>query len=314
MNFNDEYDKWVDKYRPTNIDDMILTDDLKAYFKNMLDSGKFVNMTLCASPGIGKTTLAMALAKSANAEVLFMSCASGDGKVESIQTKLLPFTQSMPFDDRPMFVVLDELDSASATQDSSFQKALRNVIEDSPNVVYVATANYKTKIIPAILSRCPEIKLQYSAKDVLLRLKNILDNEKISYTKEALKEFVEIAIKSYYPDIRSIINFLQSSCSSGTLIVNKTAISTDKQNFMKELSEMILTEKDILKIRKFYVKHKDVINDYLTFAGELFNFMLDNGKISNKEAIIKAADVIYQMNVVVDKEVSFFHFITVLSN
>ena len=183
MNSVDETkDKWVDKFRPQTLDDMILSDDLKKYFGNMVKSKKLVNAMLSGSPGFGKTTLARALAKSANAEVLFMSCASGDGRVDAIQTKLIPFTQSMPMDDRPMFVILDELDSASATSDSSFQKALRNVIEAAPNVVFIATCNYATKVIPAIQSRMPPVKLNYTPKDVLIRLKDILDHEKIEYS------------------------------------------------------------------------------------------------------------------------------------
>jgi DNA polymerase III delta prime subunit len=309
-----EFIKWVDKYRPTNISDMILTDELKTYFNNMLSSKKFVNMTLCASPGIGKTTLAKALTQSANAEILFLNCASGDGKVEAIQTKLIPFTQSMPFDDRPMFVILDELDSASATSDSSFQKALRNVIESAPNCTFICTANYGNKIIPAVLSRCPQIKLTFSAKDVLVRVKTILDSENIKYSTTNLKEFVNIAIKAYYPDIRTIINLLQSCCTSGELLVNKTALSeVEKNDFLNQLSDKILNEKDILNIRKFYLQNKDKINDFTIFAGEIFNYMLNNNLISDKEIIVKAADIIYQMNLVVDKEISFFQFITQLS-
>jgi len=35
----------------------------------------------------------------------------------------------MPFESRMKIVILDEVDAASATQDSSFQKSLRNIIE-----------------------------------------------------------------------------------------------------------------------------------------------------------------------------------------
>ena len=314
MNVDNTKIKWVEKYRPQTIDDMVLTPELKSYFENILASKKYVNMSLIASPGIGKTTLARALAKCANAEVLSLNCASGDGKVESIQTKLLPFAQSMPFDDHPMFVILDELDSASATGDSSFQKALRNVIEASPNITYIATANYGQKIIPAILSRCPQVKLQFTPKDVLKRLKDILDNENIKYTVDSLKDFVTVAVKAYYPDLRTIVNMLQSSCSSGELIVSRDAMAeAQKGDFIAQLVEKVTKETDILEIRKFYLQNKDKISDFTVFAGEVMHYILDKGLIKNKGILIKATDSIYQMNLVIDKELGFFQFLMILS-
>lgn len=311
-----ENSKFIDKYAPAKISDMILSKSLKDYFQNMLETGKFVNCSLIAGPGIGKTTLAKTLAKEANAEVLFMSCASGDGKVDAIQTKLLPFVGAMPFDDRPMFVILDELDSASATQDSSFQKALRNVIESSSNVVYIATANYGQKIIPAILSRCPQINLEFTAKDVVLRVKHILDSEKISYTTENLKLFIEIVLKKYYPDIRSILNFLQICCSSGELKVSKDLVAEiTRKDFIPELVSFIFGNKDnLLEIRKFYLSNKDKISDYEALAGDVFKHVLTlENVVLDKDVVVKLADVIFQMAQVIDKEIAFFQFITVLS-
>lgn len=307
-------DKWVDKFRPQTLDDMILSEDLKKYFQNMVKSRKFVNFSIQGSPGFGKTTLAKALSQTANAEVLFMACASGDGRVDSIQTKLIPFTQSMPMDDRPMFVILDELDSASATSDSSFQKALRNVIEAAPNVVFIATCNYATKIIPAIQSRCPAISLKYTPKDVLIRLKDILDYEKIEYTTNDLKEFVRITVKKFYPDIRSIVNYLQGSCSSGKLIVNANAMmDAERTNFIKDLIDKCMTEKNILNVRKFYVSNKDKIEDFKTMASDIFNYVVDNGVVSDKAMILKLANVFYQLNTVIDPEIQFFAMLTLIS-
>lgn len=311
-----EKTKFVDKYAPQKISDMILSRDLKEYFSDMIASKKFVNCSLIAGPGIGKTTLAKTLAKESNAEVLFLSCAAGDGKVETIQSKLIPFVGSVPFDERPMFVILDELDSASATQDSSFQKALRNVIEASSNVVYIATANYAQKIIPAIISRCPQIKLTFSVQDIYMRLKTILDEEKIEYTEKNLKLFTKLALKKYYPDIRSVINYLQGCCSSGSLKIVDGAVSEiERMKFVSDLTSYIFeNSSNILGIRQFYLKNKDKISDYEDMAGEIFKHVLSlDNVVLEKDVVIKLADVLYQMNSVIDKEISFFQFVTVLS-
>lgn len=308
--------KFVQKYAPQKIADMVLTADLKEFFQNMVNTKKFQNFSLIAGPGIGKTTLAKTLAKEANAEVLFMACAAGDGKVESIQTKLIPFVQSMPIDDKPMFVIFDEIDSASSSQESSFQKALRNVIEKYPNVVYIATANYKQKIIAPLLSRCRQIDLEFTLKDVLLRLKDILDAEKISYTKTSLKKFVEQAMAIYYPDIRQIVDYLQSCCATGELVPNEAfAGKTSSARFLDEIVDMVLDNKaDLLKIREFYLGKKSEIPDYAILASDLFRKILDEKLVViDKSIIIKLADIVYQINMAVDKEVSFFQFLTVMS-
>ena len=313
----EESNKFTYKYAPQKISDMILSDNLKTEFQNMLNTKQFRDFSLIAGPGIGKTTLAKTLAKEAGAEVLFMACAAGDGKVEAIQTKLIPFVQSMPIDNQPMFVIFDEIDSASASQDSSFQKALRNVIEKYPGVVYIATANYGQKIIKPLLSRCRQINLQFTPKDVIKRFAYILEAENVKYDKESLKNFVQVAVKTYYPDIRQMLDFLQSCCVSGKLVIDQEAIAqNNKTEFTDEVIDMATTGKDLLKIREYYTKRKTDISDFAVFASEIFKRVLDLGekfKELNKDVIIKLADVIYQMNLTVDKEVSFFQFITVLS-
>jgi len=317
MSQQEESNKFVYKYAPQRIADMILAENLKVEFQNMLDTKQFRDFSLVAGPGIGKTTLAKTLAKEAEAEVLFMACAAGDGKVEAIQTKLIPFVQSMPIDGRPMFVIFDEIDSASASQDSSFQKALRNVIERYPGVVYIATANYGQKIIKPLLSRCRQINLQFSPKDVLGRITYILNAEHVKYDKNSLKDFIQVAIKTYYPDIRQMLDFLQSCCVSGKLVVDSEAvIQSGKTELVDEIIDLTTSGTDLLKIRETYTKRKAEISDFAVFASEVFKRVLDTGdkfKELDKDVIIKLADVIYQMNLTVDKEVSFFQFITVLS-
>ena len=52
---------WVEKYRPTTIDECILPDSIKKTFKEFLNKGEIPNMLLAGPPGIGKTTVAKAL-------------------------------------------------------------------------------------------------------------------------------------------------------------------------------------------------------------------------------------------------------------
>lgn len=113
---------------------------------------------------------------------------------------------------------------------------MRNLIEEAQgDCRFLLNCNYVEKVIQPIKSRCPVVNLKFDKKDLLLRLKLILDSEKISYNKDSLKAFIESAFK-LYPDIRRIVNYLQSSCASGTLTVNESTINdTEKEGLLKEL-------------------------------------------------------------------------------
>ena len=306
-------DQLVYKYRPKNLDEMVLDSDIKNYFKNMVKSKSLTNMTLIGSPGFGKTTLALCLANEVNAVVHFVKCAI-DGRVEYINSTLKPFCDSMSLDGRPKIVILDELDSASSTQQSSFQKSLRSLIESAPDTVFICTANYNN-IIGAVLSRCPPIKISFSPKDLAVRVKQILDKEKIKYTAAALKSFFATVVKKLYPDIRSILNHLQASTTTGELIVTSSAVvESEKNAFLDDLVKTILKYKTKpLEIRKFYIANKERVSDFQAFSSELFNYVLDNGFVVDQKSVMRMADVIYQMNQAIDKEIQFYNLVVSIS-
>ena len=47
---------WVEKYRPTTIDEMVLSGENRAYFNTLKD--EVPNLLFVGTPGIGKTTIA----------------------------------------------------------------------------------------------------------------------------------------------------------------------------------------------------------------------------------------------------------------
>lgn len=302
---------WIDKYCPKTLDDYVLNDEIKSYFRNMVKAKTLQNFTMLGTQGSGKTTLAKILANEFNAEVLFVKCAT-EGTVDVLRTKVSEFCNALTIDGKLKMVILDEIDSASSTSENSFQKGLRTLIEaHQEDCRFVVTANY-SKIIPAILSRCPIIPLRFDKKDLLIHVKKILDSEKISYTKEGLKAFIEEAF-GYYPDCRRIINYLQFCSSSGELVVKLNSIATSgRDDFLEELVKKIVETPNLLEVRQFYMRSKDKINDYVEFGSAFFNYAVDNGILRSADGVLKMSELLYQLNVVIDKEVGFFAMVTAL--
>lgn len=299
-------DLWVDKWCPTTLEDYVLNEDLKDYFRAMLSKKTVQNCTFSGIQGQGKTTLAKLICNSLDAEVLFVKCAT-EGTVDVVRSKIEPFCNAMSMEGKLKIVILDEIDSSSSGGGNSFQMAMRTVIEAAQDDTrFICTCNFANKVLPALLSRCPIIPLKFDKKDLLVHIKKILDAEKIEFTKEDLKAFIEDSF-AYYPDCRRIIGYLQICCNSGKLIVKLNEASSRAENdFIDILLAEIRKNSKIMEVRQLYLHNKQSIDDFKTTAGELFNKAIDEKIVGDARAILKMSDIIYQMNLVVNPEIQFF--------
>lgn len=305
-------DFWTEEFAPRNLDEMVLSDELRKYFSNLLASKSKFNILLAGPPGIGKTTIAKIISRELDATTLFIPCGV-EGTVATAQGKLKTFCDSMSMEGKPKLVILDELDSASGTQDNSFQKVLRNIVSESPDTMFIGTCNYDEKVIEPIKSRLKVVKLGFTTKDLLVRIKHILDEKKIRYNRLTMVSFVEPLIKRRCMDVRQIVSMLQDSCSSGELVVTESASSKVNRNFVKELLAKVVSSTDMLSLREFYIQSKSNIDDYRTFAGIVFDEAISGGIVKNPDSILAMSDIIYQMNVVIDPEIQFFALLTLIN-
>lgn len=312
-------DMWVNKYRPSTLEKFCLDSKLKSKFKSQIECNDIQNCCLIGNPGIGKTTLALILANSSpDNDVLFVPCAI-EGKIETIQSKIIPFCQSASKGKK--IIILDELDSASATQANSFQKSLRNTVEQFRDCRFIATANYQQNILSPILSRLPPVALTFSVSDMIANLVRILGEENIELVSESqkVKQFLGTLIKSYYPDMRMVIGQLQAACVGGKLDVDEIVI--DNKDVVKNTLDVLLQEikraDTPLNMRKAY--NNQVIsfgnNGRLSelcspygLARAMFNHLIDNFN-PGCEDLMELAEGLYKIEHSVDAESQLFGFL-----
>ena len=248
---------WVEKYRPTKIEDCILTNELKETFKQFLNQKELPNLLLSGTAGTGKTTVARALCEELGADYIIINGSDEGRQIDTLRHKIKNFASTVSLTETAghKVVILDEADYMNA---DSVQPALRNFIETFyKNCRFIFTCNYKNKILPALHSRCTVIDFAIangdknkSFSDFHKRLQYILNEEKIGFDPKVLAELIQ----KYYPDFRRTINELQRYSVRGK--IDSGILFSLSEVDTKQLIA-ILKEKRFNDMRKWVIQNLD---------------------------------------------------------
>lgn len=289
---------WVEKYRPQQIADCILSDELKQTFEKIVASGDLPNMLFSGTAGTGKTTVAKALCNQLNLDWIIIN-GSEDGNIDTLRGKIKQFASTVSLQGGVKVVILDEADYLNA---QSTQPALRGFIEEfSSNCRFILTCNFKNRIIEPLHSRCGVYEFNTSKKNTAVLMQQmfdracmILDSEGVEYDK---KDLLPI-ISKFGPDWRRCLNELQRRSVLG-FDVSSTA------DMGGSIEDLIKTLKD----KNFKEMRKWVVNNIDTDASAIFRGLYDNANNSIEpqsvpQLILILADYQYKHAFVADHELN----------
>jgi DNA polymerase III delta prime subunit len=299
---------WVEKYRPSTVDDCILPDDLKKTFNAIADSGEMLNMLLAGSSGCGKTTVAKALCKQMGLSTLFVN-ASEESGIDTLRVKIRDFASTVSLSGAKKVVILDEADYLNP---NSTQPALRGFIEEfSNNCRFILTCNFKNKILPAIHSRCTVIDFTLPNKikpklamQFMNRCKFILDEEKIEYDDKVLAALIQ----KQFPDYRSILNELQKYSVGGA--VDAGILSSLGEVNLNNLVGH-LKKKEFTNMRKWVAQNVD--NDPVRIFRSIYDSLYEKMQpASIPQAVVIIGDYSFKSAFVADQEINLVAALTEL--
>lgn len=251
---------WVDKYRPKTFSEIVGQDFFVKRVSAFLESKNLPHLLFAGSPGTGKTTTALVVARELYGEhgtkgnFLELN-ASDDRGIDVIRNQIKEFAKLKSLADVPYKIIcLDEADSL--TKDA--QQALRRTMEKySHSCRFILACNEMAKIIDPIQSRCVIFKFKSLADEPLMNLLDRIANDEGLSFSDGAKEFL-IEISS--GDVRRLINSLQAAASIDSNVT--VDLLNEVCDFVnpKEVEEMILYAKegDFFKARDVMIKLRTI--------------------------------------------------------
>ena len=311
MTINDQLmNIWTERYRPTKLVDMVLSDSLRAFVEECKRKGEIPNMLLVGNAGTGKTTLAKVIINEIlDAQYLYINASEKNG-IDEVRTSILSFAQTKSLDGKIKVIFLDEFDNFT----DAGQRALRNVMEEyAGNTRFILTGNYLHRIIQPIQSRC-QVFTDFTPpiREYAKRIIYILQQEKITISNDQVERIKEV-IRYYYPDLRRIINYIQRSVINSKLVLQDVI---NNEGFAEDILGKINNKEDLMSIRKFVIESEQSFgNDYPKLMKDLFNTVYKSEMSEDKKrlALLQVSEYLYRSALVMDQEINMFSCIISLS-
>jgi len=262
---------WAEKYRPSDFTDIVGQEEIVKRIHAFVKHKNLPHLLFAGPPGVGKTSTSLVIAKELYKDnwrqnIIELN-ASDERGIDVIRTKVKDFARTRALGDVPFKIcILDESDSLTREA----QQALRRTMENyTATCRFILLANYSSKIIEPIQSRCAVFRFKpLSEAEILKIVDRVAAAEKLTIDPNAKKALVEAS----EGDCRKLENILQSCAVlsqniTDDLIYSVASVATPKE--MKEIVTLAFS------------------NDFQKARGKLLEAMLSHG--------LSGVDVIKQL-------------------
>ena len=272
---------YVELYRPTKFDDIVLDPLNKQILKNIIDTSYFPNLLFYGPPGTGKTTTIINLINAYqskmginNKDLIIHLNASDERGIDIIRNQINFFVNSKPlFNNGMKFVILDEVDYMT----KNAQQALRYLLQNyTSNVRFCLICNYISKIDEGLQNEFIRLRFnQLPKEEIITFLNNISISEKLNLSQKTLS----CIQKLYKSDIRSIINFMQSNQNLENDLLN--IIDNEVwEELLKKISDREKIENISNYIHSISINYnidkKNIIKDFLNYIIKTYPKYVNN--------------------------------------
>ena len=307
------YQSLYRKYRPKSFDEVVGQNVIVQTLKNSVKNNKLSHAYLFTGPrGTGKTSIAKILAKTINCEnleksnpcnkcvnctqinnkqfidIIEIDAASNNGvdEIREINNKV----NLVPSIGKYKVYIIDEVHMLTT---GAFNALLKTLEEPPSHIIFILATTEPHKIPATILSRCQRFDFKkISQKEMINRIKIIIEQEKINIEEEAIKEIsilsdggmrdalsmLDQAIaytedKITINDIHEINGTITNSeiCSFLTKLVNKNTkevfqnideFDIKGKDFIKLTEELILFLRNVLIAKTIENENEDIFKSF----------------------------------------------------
>lgn len=230
---------FTERFRPSVVDETCIEQRHKDTLQKFMENPKTISSMIfySNSPGTGKTTVARAISRELECDMLAINSSDERG-IDTIRDRVNLFAHSLSTDEKiKRLVFLDEADGLT----KQAQDSLRNLMEScADNCFFILSCNDLSKIIDPIQSRCTSFNFETPDKERAWDyLEWITQEASINILGKDLDRIVDIC----YPDIRRMVMKLQEFTVNPNCIEDVTTVYSEAMKLIRS--------KDIKKIYEF---------------------------------------------------------------
>ncbi len=223
----------AERLRPQTLDDYIGQKHLvgpNGIIRNMIDSGRVSSFILWGPPGVGKTTLALIVAR--KLDVPFYTLSAVTSGVKDVRDVIEKAKSNSFFNKANPILFIDEIHRFSKSQQDSLLAAVEKGVV---TLIGATTENPSFEVIRPLLSRCQLYVLKPLEKEDLLELlhKALHEDTELSKRNIVLQD-TDALLRYSGGDARKLLNILElvtdSSKGKDVIITDELVSSCLQQN------------------------------------------------------------------------------------